>query len=147
MSRFVRNIVSPTLLRLSALSLVMIFAACDGGASGTATTAQDTTAGAASGAGADGEEAAGAVEEALDHAMDQALDPALSAALAAADAADGKTDRVVSKCMTCSLHMDGEEKYSAEAHGYTMHLCSENCLFRFERNPDRAIRALPTGGS
>ena len=51
MSRFVRNIVSPTLLRLWALSLVMIFAACDGGASGTATTAQDTTAGAASGAG------------------------------------------------------------------------------------------------
>lgn len=137
MSRFVRNIVSSTLLRLSALSLVMIFAACDGGASGTATTAQDTTSGAT----------AGAVEEALDHAMDQALDPALSAALAAADAADGKTDRVVSKCMTCSLHMDGEEKYSAEAHGYTMHLCSENCLFRFERNPDRAIRALPTGGS
>ncbi len=143
MSRFVMNIFSPTLLRLSALSLVMIVAACDGGASGTATTAQDTTADAAASAVADGEEAAGAVEEALD----QALDPALSAALAAADAADGKIDRVVSKCMTCSLHMDGEEKYRADAYGYTMHLCSENCLFWFERNPERAIRALPTGGS
>ena len=141
------NIFSPTLLRLSALSLVMIVAACDGGASGTATTAQDTTADAAASAVADGEEAAGAVEEALDQALDQALDPALSAALAAADAADGKIDRVVSKCMTCSLHMDGEEKYRADAYGYTMHLCSENCLFRFERNPERAIRALPTGGS
>ncbi len=135
MTRLVVKIFSPTFLPLVALSLALSVAACDGGAAGSRTTADETPAGAAVADGA----AAGAAEETVDEDI--------GAALAAADAADGKIDRVVSRCMTCSLHMDGEEKYSADAYGYTMHLCSENCLFRFERNPARAIRALPTGGS
>ena len=59
--------------------------------------------------------------------------------LAAADAADGSTDKVIHKCIGCSLHMDGDPAFAATAHGYEAHLCSEQCLYRFERDPDRVI--------
>jgi hypothetical protein len=62
--------------------------------------------------------------------------------LAEADAADGTTDQVIRKCITCSLYMDGDAAYTATAHEYEVHLCSESCLDRFERDPDRAVLSM-----
>ena len=52
--------------------------------------------------------------------------------LAQADAADGTADKVIRKCVTCSLYMDGDAAHVATAHGYEVHLCSESCLDRFQ---------------
>ena len=46
--------------------------------------------------------------------------------LAKADAFDGKTDKIVSKCIGCSLKMDGSDKHSVMVGDYTLHLC-DNC--------------------
>lgn len=64
------------------------------------------------------------------------------AALAKADAADGKTDKVVSKCPTCMLSMDGSPDHAASHGGYTLHLCSEHCKESFEKDPDKALASL-----
>jgi YHS domain-containing protein len=64
------------------------------------------------------------------------------ARMAEADAADGTVDKVIRKCVTCSLYMDGDAAYTATAHGYEVHLCSESCLDRFQRDPDRAVRSM-----
>ena len=62
--------------------------------------------------------------------------------LAQADAADGTADKVIRKCVTCSLYMDGDAAHAATAHGYEVHLCSESCLDRFQRDPDRAVLSM-----
>jgi hypothetical protein len=77
-------------------------------------------------------------------AADQVATPSdeILSRLAAADAADGATDKIIRKCITCSLLMDGDPKHTAEAHGYEAHLCSDQCLYRFTRDPDRALMSM-----
>jgi hypothetical protein len=58
------------------------------------------------------------------------------AALAKADAADGKVDKVVSKCITCRLAMEGSPEHSVDYGGYTLHFCSEECKKAFSENPE-----------
>lgn len=62
--------------------------------------------------------------------------------LAKADAVDGKTDKVVSKCAMCALHMDGNVKHEFELEGYKLHFCSAACLDRCKKDPAEALLAL-----
>ncbi len=64
------------------------------------------------------------------------------AALARADAADGTVDKVVSKCVMCSLSMDGSPEHAASYGGYSVHLCSAECYEAFLKDPEGALRAL-----
>ena len=64
------------------------------------------------------------------------------AQLAKADAADGKTDQVVTKCITCKLGMNGKAAHAATVDGYTVHLCSSVCKTMFEKDPATALLAL-----
>ena len=65
-------------------------------------------------------------------------DAALSL-LAEADALDGKTDHVIGKCYVCGLGMDGSEKYTVKAQGYTAHLCSAGCQHEFEASTEKIV--------
>ena len=71
------------------------------------------------------------------------LSEASLAALAKADAADGTTDKIVSKCPTCMLAMDGKAEFSATCGDYTVHLCSEHCKESFTKDPNKALAKLP----
>lgn len=73
----------------------------------------------------------------------QTPDPkAVEAKLALADKVDGTVDKVVHKCASCSLGMDGSEANSLEVHGYTMHFCSAGCKAKYAAEPDKTIMAL-----
>lgn len=61
------------------------------------------------------------------------------AILAAADAHDGKTDKVVSECATCSLAMAGHAGHAVTHEGYTLHFCSDACRRNFQKDPAKGI--------
>jgi hypothetical protein len=67
---------------------------------------------------------------------------ALQAALAKADAADGTVDKVISKCVTCRLTMDGKPEHSVAYGEYTVQLCSPECEKTFANDPEKALLAL-----
>ena len=67
---------------------------------------------------------------------------AMLAKLAMVDKFDGKTDKIVSKCASCALGMDGKSEHALGVSGYTFHFCSEYCKTRFEQNTTKAILAL-----
>ncbi|GAG26947.1 unnamed protein product, partial [marine sediment metagenome] len=62
--------------------------------------------------------------------------------LAEADEFDGKTDKVVSKCASCTLGMDGKSEHSLEVSSYKLHFCSEDCKTGFGKDTTKAILAL-----
>ena len=64
------------------------------------------------------------------------------ALLAKADAADGATDKVVSKCVTCMLGMEGQPDHAATYGEYTLHFCSEACREHFIKDREKALLAL-----
>ncbi len=73
-----------------------------------------------------------------------ALSPAqVEVKLAAADAADGRTDKVISKCASCRLGMDGDAQHASMHAGYELHFCSPECKTRFDADPDKIIAKLP----
>jgi hypothetical protein len=59
--------------------------------------------------------------------------------LARADALDGAEDRVVSKCLTCSLGMSGHAKHASQFGPYELHLCSLACKKSFDADPEQAV--------
>lgn len=67
---------------------------------------------------------------------------AVLAAVAKADAADGTVDKVVSKCVTCMLGMEGKPEFAAAWGEYTVHLCSAECRETFTKDPEKALLAL-----
>jgi YHS domain-containing protein len=67
---------------------------------------------------------------------------AVETKLAEADEFDGETDKVVSKCASCTLGMDGKSEHALEVSGYTLHFCSEDCKTGFEKDTTKAILAL-----
>ena len=67
---------------------------------------------------------------------------AVEAKLADADKFDGTSDKVVSKCASCALGMDGKSEHALEVSGYTLHFCSEDCKTGFEKDTTKAILAL-----
>ena len=64
------------------------------------------------------------------------------AVLVKADAADGAEDKVVSKCLTCNLGMEGSAEHVAMLGDYKLHLCSDECKAGFEAAPEKALLAL-----
>jgi hypothetical protein len=64
------------------------------------------------------------------------------AALAQADAADGKVDKVVSKCLTCMLGMEGKPENAATYGQYTLQFCSTSCKEAFLSDREKAVLAL-----
>lgn len=66
----------------------------------------------------------------------------VEARLARADAADGAADKIIRKCASCSLAMDGTPEHALTAHGYTMQFCSDHCRDRFADDTDAAIMAM-----
>ena len=62
--------------------------------------------------------------------------------LAKADEFDGAADRIVSKCSSCGLGMDGKAEHAVSAHGYTLHFCSDGCKTGFSQDLDTSLLAL-----
>ena len=62
--------------------------------------------------------------------------------LAKADEFDGVADKIVSKCSSCGLGMDGKAEHAVSAHGYTLHFCSDGCKTGFSKDLDKSILAL-----
>jgi YHS domain-containing protein len=72
------------------------------------------------------------------------LTPAQAEAkLAAADLADGTRDKVVARCASCRLGMDGDAANASVHAGYELHFCSAECKQRFDADPDKIIAKLP----
>lgn len=67
---------------------------------------------------------------------------ALTAKLAQADAKDGTTDKIVSKCAGCALHMDGKSENALTLQGYTLHFCNAGCKERFGKDLEGSVAAL-----
>lgn len=67
--------------------------------------------------------------------------PAL-AILATADAADGTTDKIISKCVTCNLGMEGSAEHVTKLGDYAVHLCSEECKQKFDEGPEKALLSM-----
>jgi len=59
--------------------------------------------------------------------------------LARADAVDGKTDKVVAKCVMCGFGMDGSPDHASMVQGYTVELCSDHCKTAFDEDPARLL--------
>ena len=74
------------------------------------------------------------------------IDDKVKAKLVMADAIDGKEDKIVSKCATCALGMDGSAEYAVEVAGYKLHLCSALCKEKFEKDTTKAILAMEKPG-
>jgi len=66
----------------------------------------------------------------------------VEAKLAAADALDGKVDKIVVRCASCSLGMDGKAENALETAGYTMYFCSPGCKERFGKDLDTSLAAM-----
>lgn len=64
------------------------------------------------------------------------------AKLARADEVDGNLDKVVSKCPSCALRMDGKPEYSLTFSGFTLQFCSKDCKKGFESDTAKKILAL-----
>ena len=62
--------------------------------------------------------------------------------LAKADKFDGAADKIVSKCSSCGLGMDGKAEHAVSAHGYTLHFCSDGCKTGFSQDLDTSLLAL-----
>jgi hypothetical protein len=68
--------------------------------------------------------------------------PATLAALAKADTADGKADKIVSKCLTCMLGMEGQPENATTYGEFTLYFCSKSCKEAFLSDPEKAALAL-----
>jgi YHS domain-containing protein len=82
------------------------------------------------------------VTAAIDLAKTKAMETAIEVKLAAADKLDGKVDKIVTRCATCALGMDGKPEHNLETHGYTMYFCTEACKTAFEKNLEKALLAM-----
>ena len=65
-----------------------------------------------------------------------------AAALAKADLADGTADKVVQKCAGCGLAMDGDAAHSIDHEGYSLHMCSADCMANVEADLDGTLATL-----
>jgi YHS domain-containing protein len=75
--------------------------------------------------------------DAATKAMDQ-----VKAKLSEADALDGKTDKIIARCATCKLSMDGSDKHKLEVAGYTMYFCKASCMEEFAKDTTEAVLAM-----
>ena len=75
-------------------------------------------------------------------ATPKALTDEGKAGLAAGDLADGTADKVVHKCASCMLKMDGSADHTASIGGYEVHACSAECKERMESDPESVFAPL-----
>lgn len=75
-------------------------------------------------------------------AADAKVKMKIEAKLAKADSFDGKSDKVVSKCLSCGLGMDGSDEHAVKVSGYKLHFCSADCKAGFEKDTTKAVLAL-----
>jgi len=77
---------------------------------------------------------------------DTALDPMskvkATALLVAADKFDGKEDKIIARCASCALGMDGKEEHSLEFMDYTFHFCNADCQKRFGKDIAKSVLEL-----
>ena len=62
--------------------------------------------------------------------------------LAKADLVDGKADKIVTRCASCALNMDGSSEHTLKAHGYTLYFCTEACAEGSAENMTESILAM-----
>ncbi len=91
------------------------------------------------------ESAAGAVSDAAKEIKEGLTEEAKTEAialLAKADALDGAEDKVITKCASCGLAMDGKDENTIVVEGYTMKFCSPKCKEKFDKEPLKAVLAM-----
>lgn len=62
--------------------------------------------------------------------------------LAEADKLDGTSDKVVHRCASCELGMDGKSEYALEVMDYTLHFCTEHCKKSFAKDVTQSLLDL-----
>ena len=67
---------------------------------------------------------------------------AVEAKLVAADSYDGTADKIISKCPSCNLMMDGKAEHTAEHAGYEIRFCTADCKTGFEKDIEKSLMAL-----
>ena len=70
----------------------------------------------------------------------------VEAMLAKADLVDGKADKIVTKCASCGLKMDGSSEHTLKASGYTLYFCNEKCAKGFSEDLTKSILAMKIPG-
>ena len=70
------------------------------------------------------------------------IDALIKVKLAAADRLDGKADKIVTKCASCALSMDGKKEHSLKVDEYTLYFCTEKCKSGFAKNTTESIKSL-----
>ena len=66
----------------------------------------------------------------------------VEAKLAEADELDGTIDKIVQRCASCALGMDGKSEHALEVSGYTLYFCSGPCKEGFAKDPTKSILDL-----
>jgi hypothetical protein len=62
--------------------------------------------------------------------------------LAMADAKDGTSDKVVTKCASCKLGMDGKKEHAVKFGEYELHFCTKACKESFTKDPEKLLAGL-----
>ena len=66
----------------------------------------------------------------------------VEAKLAQADLLDGEADKIVTRCASCALKMDGSSDHALKVLDYTLYFCTERCAKSFAANTTKAVLAL-----
>lgn len=66
----------------------------------------------------------------------------VGAKLAKADLLDGNADKIVRRCASCALKMDGNEAHALKVLDYTLHFCSERCASTFAEDTTKSTLAM-----
>lgn len=70
------------------------------------------------------------------------LDAKTLSGLAASDKADGKEDKVVHKCPSCMLKMEGAKEHQVHVGDYEVHACSAECKEIIGKDPGSVFGKL-----
>ena len=62
--------------------------------------------------------------------------------LAKADLLDGKADKIVTRCASCALNMDGKPKHALKVMDYTMYFCTKGCAERFAKHTTESVLGM-----
>jgi len=66
----------------------------------------------------------------------------VEARLAKADLLDGTADKIVTRCASCALGMDGTAEHALKVLDYTLHFCTPGCAQRFGENLTESVLAM-----
>ena len=66
----------------------------------------------------------------------------VQAKLVKADLLDGQADKIVSRCASCALNMDGSSDHALKVLDYTMYFCTEGCAKTFAEDTTKSVLAM-----